>query len=170
MQGKCVMFTRLVWAGALFFLLLPSVAGRETCDLSDLPCAQQGQKCNIHFKNLTGVAENTCYKAKSWPLARTVKVKAKDVNHNTLGNTLTILAGAKNTMNLSKTAKAEISHITVDEGTEYFRDTLLTCDEIKTVLKGSGKCKIYLHKTGGSALNPYGFVFFDCSGGDVCTD
>jgi hypothetical protein len=99
-----------------------------------------------------------------------VKLKAKDINNNTLRNTLTILAGAKNTMNLSNGAKADVSEIGLSGTTEDFRGTLLTCDEIRTVLKGSGKCKIYLHKTGGSALNPYGYIFFDCSGGDVCTD
>jgi hypothetical protein len=166
MQGKSMMSTRLFWLGALALFVVPNVAVGQSCDLSELNCDQV--KCNIHFTNLTGVNESTCKKGNSYSNAFTVKVKARDDKGKTLGNTLSILAGAKNTMNLSNSAKANVSSIKAG-GKGNFTGGTLTCDDIKTVLKGSGKCKIYANREGYSDIAPYGYVYFDCSGGDVCT-
>jgi hypothetical protein len=75
-------------------------------------------------------------------------------------------------MNLSKSAKANISYIKAG-GRGNFYGAKLTCDEIRTVLEGSGKCKIYIHllESDTSSYPPalIGWLYFDCSDGKVCT-
>jgi hypothetical protein len=54
-------------------------------------------------------------------------------------------------------------------GQGEFVGNTLSCDEIRTVLAGSGKCKIYAHREGYNEIVPFGYAFFDCAGGKVCS-
>jgi hypothetical protein len=75
-------------------------------------------------------------------------------------------------MNLSN-RKDDNGNIKVTEirvgGQGNFVGNTLTCDEIRTVLAGSGKCKIYNNRTGYNDIAPTGYAYFDCSGGKVCS-
>jgi hypothetical protein len=167
------MLMKLVQASTLALFLVPGFAAAQSCDFSDLDCTAKGKKCNIHFENLTGIQDNsTCKKANTYASASTVKVRAKDDNGKTLGNTISMTAGQKNTMNLSNredsSGNNKVTSLEMgDQGNFVGGD--LTCDEIRQVLAGSGKCKIYHIRTGYYDIAPAGYAFFDCDGGKVCS-
>ena len=166
------MLTKFVQAGALALLLIPSVAAAQSCDLSDFDCSKKGNKCNIHFDNRTGLDDSTCKNGNSYSNAWTTKIRAKDDNDKNLGNTISIVAGQKNTMNLDNRQDENGNNLVTSirvGGQGNFVGNTLSCDEIWTILAGSGKCKIYANRTGYSEIAPLGYAFFDCAGGDVCS-
>jgi len=160
------MLARILWAGVFALFLAPAVAPAQSCDWSDLPCAQKGKKCNIRFRNFTGRDESTC-RGGTRSDASTVKVMAKDDKKNNEGNVLSILADASNTINLEKKKKSKTSSIVVAGG-GYDRGTL-SCSDIRKILAGNGECKIYLKDTSYDTNLFTGYLFFDCDGGNVCT-
>jgi len=145
-------------------------AAFASCDISETKRAVNGGKCNIHFKNktadLNGSGGGTVLNQESW--AHTVRIKALKDNGNKVGNTLTVEAGATNTMNLDKKAKQDfdkikfvsLSAITVD-------NVSMDCDAVKQVLNGNGTCKIFYgeakHANGGDRRQ----LGYSCDGGNV---
>jgi hypothetical protein len=142
------MLRKLIYTGALALFLIPTIAptiamAEKSC-FSDLPCAQEGKKCNIHFKNLTGrIDKNTC-RASSYSNAATVKIKARDQDGNQAGKSLNLMAGQTGTMNFSTSKKWHTQSVKVMKEGKYEGSTL-SCDDLRSALKGSGKCKLYSH-------------------------
>jgi len=162
------MLTRILGTGVLAIFLAPAIAPAQSCDLTQLRCATEGNKCNIKFKNFTGLRESTC-QGKSYSLAKTIKVMAKNDKGKDLGNTLSILAGASSTLNLSKEKKKNTSSIVVGGGGSNYDRGKLTCGQIKTILSGNGTCKVYVSDTSYDDNLFKGYFYFDCDGGNVCT-
>lgn len=127
--------------------MIPVVAYTQSCDLSDLDCSKPGRKCDIHFDNRTGLAEYTGKKSKSYSNALTVKIRARDADKKKLENSLGIRAGQKNTINLSNSIKSGMVDIRASSQCNFYGDEL-SGGQIRTILKGTGKCKIRLHKLG----------------------
>ena len=159
------MLKKTVWAGALALLLTPAVVYAQSCDISDLPCARDGKKCNIKFTNLSGISENMC-RGKSFSSAATVNVSAKDDNGKDLGNRLSIDADSSGSLNLSKRKKKNTSKISV--GGTSTGGVSLDCKAIRQVLSGTGKCKIYRQDASTSDELFYYPVVLDCDQGNIC--
>lgn len=146
-------------------ILMPLSASAK-CDITSVPCWSNG-KCNIDFRNKTGDAagadKGTALNQSS--AAQTIKVKAKKDNGNTAGNTLTITAGAKNTMNVENKYDKNFDYIRVSSTNGITDGVTLSCATVIKVLQGSGSCKIF------HGENPDSTQFFhlgySCDGGSV---
>ena len=117
-----------------------------TCDISQTKCALEGSKCNIHFRNRTGDSSGSGggTDLKQTSSAQTVKVKAVKDNGNSAGNSLTINAGAKNTMNMEKKAKNSFTKIRISSPAMTRVDGVtMNCEAVQAVLNGTGTCKIF---------------------------
>jgi hypothetical protein len=156
-------FIHSVLLAGLISLVVPvAVSAAAVCDITDLPCWGKGSKCNIKFSNNTGKASGsgggTGYR--QYSAAATTKVKAVKENGNRAGkNSLEILAGATGTLNLDKKSNFNGINIvaTTIDGTP---EVTLTCEQVRQVLAGSGKCKLFI--TGSS-----GKMAFNCDRANV---
>jgi hypothetical protein len=143
-----ISFKTIAVASVLTFAAAPALAaGTTPCDITTLPCWGSGSKCNIHFKNHTGLATGdsggTYNQVSS---AATIRIVAKTKDYTQIGNALKILAGQSATMNLdSKVERApKFSFISIKyDGylTEYLA---IPCDDIKRILSGNGTCHIWI--------------------------
>lgn len=154
---------------SLFSIAAAPVAS-ATCDISQTKCAKEGSKCNIKFRNQTGVSSGSGggTKLKQTSSAQTVKVKAVKDNGNSAGNSLTINAGANNTMNIDKKAKNNFTKIRITSPAMTRVDGVtMSCTDVQAVLNGTGKCKIFHGEP------PYGSeklqyqLGYNCDGGNV---
>ena len=138
-----------------------------TCDISDTKCAMEGSKCNIKFRNRTGDAGGSGKGQTS--SAQTITVKAIRDDSSKAGNKLTIVAGASNTMNFDKKAKNNFEDVVImstDLGGTVDA-TGLTCEGVKAVLNGTGKCKVY-HRADHSKTSGFRFsLAVQCDGGNI---
>jgi len=139
----------------LLTALMASPAFAQTCydQLKNLDCWGAGEdsgggssdhhKCNIKFKNLT--SEGCCINGDQTAQPATIKVSARKADGSRAGgNTLSITAKSSKTLNLDK--KKDFNSIRVvrlTKVTGYKRDTL-ECEDIKTILKGNGVCRVYV--------------------------
>jgi hypothetical protein len=120
----------------------------STCfdEIQALKCWGDQDKCNIKFKNTTGLGSGsgggTGYNQKAE--ASTVHISARKADEDKAGsNTLTISAGASNTLNLDK--KKSFDHIRVIRKDGWgFRKADIGCVDVKRILNGNGFCKVFV--------------------------
>lgn len=149
---------------------VPVASAQATCDISQTECALHGGKCNIQFKNKTGDSGGsdggTALDQRS--SAQTILVKAKKENNNTAGNTLSIDAGASNTMNIENKVNKNFYDIKIRSKSfdGVVADVNMSCSDIQAVLDGNGTCKVF-HGTAGSGGNAGFYMGYQCDGGNV---
>ena len=140
------------------------------CDISQTKCALNDGKCNIKFRNQTGISSGSGggTKLDQTSSAQIIRVKAAKENGKPAGNVLTIEAGTSKSLNLDKKAKKDFARIRISSPTlASVEGVTITCAQVQTILDGSGTCKIF-HGT-----PPYGDEKFDyqlgfsCDGGNV---
>ena len=140
------------------------------CDISAAKCAQNDNKCNIHFKNRTGDwgGSDGSSSLSQHSLAQSVAVKAVDSHNNRVGNKLVIQAGDKKTMNISKKANKGFDAIRIssDSASGVVDSTKISCAEIIEVLDGSGICKLF-HGSLKRGEEVASMIGYQCDGGYV---
>jgi hypothetical protein len=153
-----------------FFSIAAAPVASATCDISQTKCAVNGGKCNIKFRNQTGISSGSGggTDLKQTSSAQTVKVKAVKDNGNNAGNSLTINAGASNTMNMDNKAKKNFAKIRITSPAMARVDGVtMSCTDVRAVLNGNGTCKIFHGEP------PYGSesleyqLGYNCDGGKV---
>lgn len=118
-----------------------SASAEVVCDLTDLPC-WEGGKCNIKFKNHTGLASGSGNGiVDQETLAMSVQVTARKPDGSKTGNGFWIPAGSSKTMNLEK--KKKLSWLRIKSRRDDVHAVRMQCDDIKAVLKGNGNCNVY---------------------------
>lgn len=145
-------------------------AARATCDLSQTKCAQNGGKCNIKFRNQTAAASGSAggTDLKQTSSAQTVKVKAVKDNGNSAGNSLTIDAGASNTMNMDKKAKKNFTKIRITSpAMTRVGGVTMSCTDIQAVLNGNGTCKVFHGEPDYGAESLQYQLGYQCDGSNV---
>ena len=154
------------FAAATATSLALAYPAHAVCDITTVDCWSNG-KCNIDFRNKTGEAsgadKGTVLDQSS--AAQTIKVKAKKNNGNTAGNTLSITAGAKSTMNVENKYDKNFDFIRVSSTNGVTSSVTLSCSTVKKVLAGSGSCKIF-HGEDPATTNFYR-LGYSCDGGSV---
>ena len=158
-------------AGSCAMLMTPTASA--ICDISQTKCAVNGGKCNIHFRNRTGDkgGSDGSSNIEQTSAAQTVKVKArtdKSEGSKQVGNKLTLPVGTNKTMNLDRKAKMGFHEIRIySQNHKDTRSIIMSCEDIKAVLNGNGRCKIFhgvrynIHP----AVNFY--LGYQCDGGNV---
>lgn len=146
-------------------------AASAACNISQTKCALNGGKCNIKFKNRTGDASGLDghTKLNQTSSAQEVNVKARKRNGDKAGNKLTINAGASGTMNFDKKAKKKFQDVRLYSkmNRDHVGSIILSCEEIITVLNGSGVCKIFHGHRHTTKSEKEFFLGYKCAGGDV---
>ncbi len=160
MTYKNAVVITIAIVGFLLTAWMAPVAFAGKCDLTDLDCWGPDQKCNIKFKNETGMGSGsggrTGYEQIS--SAATIKLSARKEDGTRAGrNTLQILAGADKTMNLDK--KNDFNSIRIDR---LGSQAQLFCQDIKTTLKGNGVCKVFVGQIFGKSQ-----TVVNCDNGNV---
>lgn len=150
-------------------MILPSASA--ACDISQTKCALNGGKCNIKFKNRTGDAAGLDGHTKldQTSSAQEVNVKARKRNGDKAGNKLTINAGATGTMNFDKKAKKKFQDVRLYSkmNRDHVGSIIMSCEEIVTVLHGSGVCKIFHGYRHNTKSRKEFFLGYKCDGGNV---
>ena len=141
-----------------------------TCDISDTTCALDGSKCNIHFKNRTGDTGGSdgSSNISQTSSAQTVVVKARKDNGDKAGNKLTIVAGAKNTMNFNKKADKNFEDVLISSQAYggAVKSVRMSCEDVKAVLNGNGTRKVFHGQKAKSATVKF-FLGYQCDSGNV---
>ncbi|NQY39321.1 MAG: hypothetical protein HRT80_04400 [Henriciella sp.] len=125
------------------------------CDISQTKCAVNGGKCNIKFRNITGVSTGS---GKDTSInqtaeAKIIRVKAVKQNGKKVGNALTINSSANKSLNLDKKAKKDFAKIHITSPADKaVRGITMSCEHVKAVLNGTGTCKVF-----------YGYMKYDHS-------
>ncbi|MFN3213439.1 MAG: hypothetical protein ACE37M_10060 [Henriciella sp.] len=161
-------FSSVLVLGVSSLLAVPLASA--TCDISQTKCAVNGGKCNIKFRNQTGVSSGSSAGTdlKQTSSAQTVKVKAVKDNGNTAGNALTIDAGASNTMNMDKKAKKNFTKIRITSPAMARVDGVtMSCTDIQAVLNGNGTCKIFHGEPAYGAESMEYQLGYQCDGSNV---
>jgi hypothetical protein len=143
----------------------PALAA-SSCDITDLSCWGPGKKCNIKFRNKTGLAGGSAAgEHNQISRAATLRVSARKSNGNKAGsNVISITAGDNKTLNLDK--KKDFVEIRLRS--DSAQAVTMSCDDIRATLKGSGKCDVFAASS--SRLDPLAFRYYlayKCAGGDV---
>jgi len=165
MTYKNGVFIASIIAGFMLTALMASTALAD-CDLSNLACKEEGNKCNIRFKNETGRSSGagggTGYKQIS--LAATIKVTRRAKDGSRKGTIIDITAGASKAVNLDNKKFVEIKiHRETGRAMKTGNETTkLACEDIKKVLKGNGSCRVFAGKTHGRV-----HTVVKCDGGNV---
>lgn len=145
-------------------------AAFASCDISATKCAVNGGKCNIQFKNKTGVHKGLSRgtNLKQMSLTQTIRVKALKENGHSAGNGLTIAADASKTMNVDKKANKNFAKIRIaSPNMETVESVTMSCEDVKAVLNGNGTCKVFY---GYSLYRDNAFEYdlgYTCDGGNV---
>ena len=141
------------------------------CDISDTKCAVNGGKCNIKFRNRTGDSGGSDGGSNldQRSSAQTVNVKARKRNGDKAGNKLSIEAAASGSMNFDKKAKKNFQDVRLYSkmNGDYVGAVIMSCEEIKAVLNGSGTCKIFHGTKHSSKTEKEFFIGYQCDGGNV---
>ena len=162
----------VVFASSVFLMAaaLAAPVASATCDISDTKCALDGSKCNIHFKNRTGDTGGSdgSSNISQTSSAQTVVVKARKDNGDKAGNKLTIVAGAKNTMNFNKKADKNFEDVLISSQAYggAVKSVAMSCEDVKAVLNGNGTCKIFHGQKAKSATVKF-FLGYQCDSGNV---
>ncbi len=147
--------------------LLCSGSAVAVCNITDLPCWGDDTKCNIKFRNLSGLAEGSGG-GTPWnqtTLAATIRVTAnlpnsKNGDDKQVGNGLQILAGQSKTINLDKHQGFDHIQGRIMDGSSW-TGFVMKCAAVREVLKGKGNCKMF--RTTDGKYDPA----FNCNGGSV---
>ena len=142
---------------------LTAPAASADCDITTTKCHQNGGKCNIKFRNQTGVtggSNNTDLDREA--SAQIIRVKAVKDNGKAAGNIINIEAGTSKTMNIDKKYKKDFAKIRISSPTLPVNGITMSCGHVKTVLNGDGTCKVIYGMTGGKTQLGY-----QCEGGKV---
>ena len=145
-------------------------AAFAACDISQTKCAVNGGKCNIKFRNVTGVAsgsdQGTGLSQK--PSAQTIKIKAIKDNGEKAGNALTINSPGNKTMNVDKKARKEFAKIRITSpALAGIQGVTMSCSDVQAVLNGNGTCKVFNGNDGPEFGVPDYKLGFSCNGGTV---
>ena len=135
------------------------------CDISQTKCALNDGKCNIKFRNQTGIAGGSDggTKLEQTSSAQIIRVKAAKENGKPAGNVLTIEAGTSKSLNLDKKAKKNFDRIRISSPTlASVEGVTITCAQVQQILDGSGTCKIF------NGVPAYGSEKFDYQLGFSC--
>jgi hypothetical protein len=134
------------------------------CDISTLACWGSGSKCNIHFKNHTGLATGDSggtYNQTS--AARNIRVWAETKSGDRVSGRKLINAGDKKTINLDKAKNFD--HIEIKQDDLWKKEpklySVIKCPEIQRILQGEGTCHIWLTT---SQQKP---IAFSCNGKSI---
>lgn len=140
------------------------------CDISQTKCALNDGKCNIKFRNQTGIGSGSAggTKLDQTSSAQIIRVKAAKENGNPAGNVLTIEAGTSKSLNLDKKAKKDFARIRISSPTlASVEGVTISCEQVQTILDGNGTCKIF-HGTPAYGAEKFDYQLgFSCDGGDV---
>ncbi|MCP4937056.1 MAG: hypothetical protein GY927_23320, partial [bacterium] len=136
-------------------------------------CWGADKKCNIKFRNHTGRASGSGgSEYNQLSRVKTVKIWAEKADGTKAGsNTLSIAADASNTMNLDK--KQGFDKIKIKATPNDSGDMVVTmsCNDIKSTLKGTGNCKVFMHGkkfTNSDDSKEYAYyTSYSCDGGSV---
>ena len=126
--------------------IVTTPVARAECDISQTKCALNGGKCNIKFRNITGVSTGS---GKDTSInqtaeAKIIRVKAVKQNGKKLGNALSINASASKSLNLDKKAKKDFAKIQITSPADKSVNGItMACDHVKAVLNGTGTCKVF---------------------------
>ena len=103
------------------------------------------------------------------PSAQEVNVKARKRNGDKAGNKLIINAGASGTMNFDKKAKKNFQDVRLYSKMNrgHVGSIIMSCEEIVTVLDGSGVCKIFQGYRHNSKSSKEFFLGYRCDGRSV---
>jgi len=136
----------------LLGLGLAASSAKAACNIKDLDCWGTGSKCNIKFINNTGKESGsgggTPYD--QYGSVTRIRVKTRDADGNRVGaRTLVIEADESRTDNLDKKQNFEDIEIIPMSWPMEAKDysVVLTCDEIREVLKADKNCKIFVSDT-----------------------
>jgi hypothetical protein len=146
----------------------PALAA-STCDITDLSCWGPGKKCNIKFRNKTGLAGGSgAGEHNQISRAATLRILAVNRDSERVGsNTLKILAGDNKTLNLDK--KTGFAAIKI--GAANTSDVRMQCADIRATLEGSGKCDVLAATSSSYSIGKGGnmnfYLAYKCAGGDV---
>ena len=141
------------------------------CDISQTKCAVNGNKCNIKFRNKTGDASGSSggTTLDQTTMASALWITARDDDGDRVGNQLSLGLGENKTINLTKKANKkngfESIKAMVQEKNGPVDPARISCEEIKTILNGSGTCKIFYGRKKGTTMK-YA-LGYDCDGGNV---
>ena len=116
------------------------------CDIRETKCYKNDGKCNIKFRNRTGVEDKTDRNSRlnQRASAQIIRVKAVKDNGKAAGNIINIEAGTSKTMNLDKKWKKEFARIRISSPTMAAVDGVtMSCDHVLQVLNGNGTCKVF---------------------------
>lgn len=160
----------LIACGSLW-VAIPTASA--TCDISQTKCAVNGGKCNIHFRNRTGDTGGSdgSSNIEQTSASQTVKVKARENHRNQskqVGNKLTIKTGGNKTMNLDRKAKKGFHDIRIySQDHKGTRSIVMSCDVIKAVLNGNGRCKIFHGVRYNIHPSVNFYLGYQCDGGKI---
>jgi len=145
---NAMVITSTIFTFLLTALMAPTV--NAVCDLTSvspaLTCLEKGKKCNIKFKNVTGLGSGaggaTGYNQEGY--ASTVKISARKEDKTRAGsNSISIAAGQDKTFNLDK--KKDFEYIKVQRNTGLgVKVAKINCEEIQTILSGKAHCKVFV--------------------------
>ena len=140
------------------------------CDISAAKCAENGKKCNIHFRNRTGDSSGSAGSSRltQESAAQAVQIKAIKKNGDRVGNQLVLQVNEKKTMNISKKANKDFAAIRIrsDNAPGLFKGSKISCEEIIQILDGTGTCKLFQGKEK-VAGTTYRYIGYQCDGGNV---
>ena len=153
--------------GIAVLILCAGPALAAVCDITGLSCWDASGKCNIKFKNKTGEASGSGG-GTVWDQvsdAQTVKVSAQKTGEGTVGNSIKMLAGQNNTMNIEKKYNKGFDMLRI-KGTALGSSltTELGCEQVKQVLKIDKSCNIFVTQAN---LNFKGCLVVNCGDGEV---
>ena len=116
------------------------------CDIRETKCYKNKGKCNIKFRNRTGVEDKTDSDSRlnQRASAQIIRVKAVKENGKAAGNVINIEAGTSKTMNIDKKWKKDFARIRISSPTMAAVDGVtMSCDHVLQVLNGNGTCKVF---------------------------
>ncbi len=116
------------------------------CDIRETKCYKNKGKCNIKFRNRTGVEDKTDRNSRlnQRASAQIIRVKAVKDNGKPAGNIINIEAGTSKTMNIDKKWNKEFAQIRISSPTMAAVDGVtMSCDHVLQVLNGNGTCKVF---------------------------
>lgn len=140
--------TILFAAASLAILAAPASAASCYERIQSLECWGGSSKCNIKFRNHTGLASGSGgseYNQVS--RAKTIRVWAVDENGDQVGsNKIKMLAGQNNTLNLDKKDGFEEINIRAYGEPDANSDLSIRmdCDAIVSTLEGTANCKVFI--------------------------
>ena len=159
-------------------LILPAlVAGQapalaETCEITDLSCWGSGKKCNIKFRNKTGLGGGSgAGEHNQISRAATLHVSArKDDDGRAGSNTIKFDAGSSKTLNLDK--KKDFLTVRITAGSS--ENVTMDCADIRDTLNGSGNCDVFAASSGSASssgnVSIRYYLAYKCAGGSVVSD